>query len=154
MRFLMDTIFQDLRYTFRQLFKNSGFTVTASLTLAMGIGANVAVFTVINASLLNPSGIPHPDQVVAVRAKYALGDLGNISISPPDFGDTVTGKDIFTSAAVMKANAFNYSASNTTPERLMGASVSWQWFDVFWARPYLGRVFSAEEDQPGANHEV
>ncbi|HWZ81285.1 MAG TPA: ABC transporter permease [Terriglobales bacterium] len=150
----MDTIFQDLRYTFRQLFKNAGFTVTAILTLAMGIGANVAVFTVINASLLNPSGIPHPDQVVAVRAKYALGDLGNISISPPDFGDTVTGKDIFTSAAVMKPTAFNYSATNTTPERLMGASVSWQWFDVFWASPYLGRVFIAEEDQPGANHEV
>ena len=88
----MDTIFQDLRYTMRQLIKNPGFTATAVLTLALGIGANVAVFSVINASLLNPSGIPHPDRIVAVRAKYSVGDLKNISISPPDFADAVAGK--------------------------------------------------------------
>jgi predicted permease len=150
----MGTVFQDLHYTLRQLTRNAGFTTTAILTLALGIGANVAVFTVINASLLNPSGIPHPDQVVALRAKYSVGDLGNINMSPTDFGDAVTGKDIFTSAAVMTNSNFNYTASGTTPERLTGASVSWQWFDVFWARPYLGRVFRPEEDQPGANHEV
>lgn len=150
----MDTILQDLRYTFRQLRNSPGFTATAILTLALGIGANVAVFTVINASLLNPSGIPHPDSVVALRVKYSLGDLSNISVSAPDFADAVAGKDIFTSAAVMQNTAFNYSAGGTTPERLNGSSVSWQWFDVFWARPYLGRVFRPEEDQPGANHEV
>jgi len=150
----MNTTFQDLRYTLRQLRKSPGFTATAVLTLALGIGANVAVFSVINASLLNPSGIPHPEQIVAVRAKYSVGDLKNISISPTDFGDAVTGKDTFTSAAVMQNMSFNYSAGATTPERLTGASVSWQWFDVFWARPYLGRVFRPEEDQPGANHEV
>ena len=150
----METIFQDLRYTLRQLFKSPGFTATAILTLALGIGANVAVFSVINASLLNPSGVPHPDRVVALRAKYAMGDLGNINMSPPDFADAAAGKNIFTSVAVMKKSAFNYSASGSTPERLSGASVSWQWFDVFWARPQLGRVFRPEEDQPGANHEV
>ena len=150
----MGTIFQDLRYTLRQLFKSPGFTATAIFTLALGIGANVAVFSVINASLLNPSGVPHPDRVVALRVKYSIGDLGNINMSPPDFADAVAGKNIFTSAAVMKNNAFNYSVSGSTPERLSGASVSWQWFDVFWARPELGRVFRPEEDQPGANHEV
>jgi len=147
-------ILQDLRYTFRQLRKSPGFTATAILTLALGIGANIAVFTVINASLLNPSGVPHPDQVVTVRAKYSFGDLANINISSPDFADAVTGKNIFTSAAVMQNSAFNYSANGATPERLTGASVSWQWFDVFWARPQLGRVFRPEEDQPAANHEV
>ncbi|MGH9642486.1 MAG: ABC transporter permease, partial [Terriglobales bacterium] len=124
------------------------------LTLALGIGANVAVFCVINAALLNPSGVPHPDQIVAVCAKYNLGDLKNISISPTDFGDAVVAKDIFTSAAVMRRANFNYTASGTRPERLTGAAVSWQWFDVFWTRPYLGRVFRLEEDQPGANHEA
>ena len=150
----METIFQDLRYTLRQFYKSPGFSAAAILTLALGIGANVAVFSVINASLLNPSGIPHPDRVVALRAKYSVGDLKNINLSPPDFADAVAGKDIFTSAAVMRNSNFNYSPGGTTPERLTGASVSWQWFDVFWARPYLGRVFRPEEDQPGANHEV
>jgi predicted permease len=83
-----------------------------------------------------------------------MADLGNINMSPPDFADAAAGKNIFTSVAGMKKSAFNYSASGSTPERLSGASVSWQWFDVFWARPQLGRVFRPEEDQPGANHEV
>jgi len=147
-------VFNDLRYTFRQLRKSPGFTTTAILTLALGIGANIAVFSVINASLLNPSGVPHPDQVVAIRAKYSVGDLGNINISPPDFADAVAGKNIFTSAAVMQNDAFNYTGNGSTPERIAGALVSWQWFDVFWARPQLGRVFRPEEDQRGANHEV
>jgi predicted permease len=145
---------QDLRYSLRGLRKSPGFMIVAALTLALGIGANVAVFSVMNAILLNPSGIPHPESVVAIRVKYAaVGDLQNIEMSAPDFGDAVTGKDIFTSAAVMQASAFNYS-QNGAPERLVGAQVSWQWFDVFWARPYLGRAFRPEEDQPNANHEV
>jgi len=145
---------QDLRYATRGLRKSPGFIAVAALTLALGIGANVAVFSVMNAILLNPSGIPHPESVIALRAKYSLADLSNINISAPDFGDAVTGKDVVTSAAVLQAANFNYSGSGTTPERLVGANVSWQWFDVFWASPYLGRVFRPEEDQPNANHEV
>ncbi len=146
---------QDLRYSLRSLGKSPGFLMVATLTLALGIGANLAVFSVMNAILLNPSGVPHPDSVMALRVKYAtLPDLQNISMSAPDFGDAVTGKNIFTSAAVLQRTSFNYSESGTTPERLVGAQVSWQWFDVFWAQPYLGRVFRAEEDQPNANHEV
>jgi predicted permease len=150
----MTGLLQDLRYALRQLRKAPAFTLTAICTLALGIGATVAVFSVMNAVLLNPSGIPHPASVVAVRAKYTLGDLKNINISSADFGDAVRGKDVFTSAAVMQGTDFNYTGGNTTPERLTGAKVSWQWFDVFWARPYLGRVFRPEEDQPNADHEV
>jgi predicted permease len=146
---------QDLRYSLRGLRKSPGFLIVATLTLALGIGANVAVFSVMNAILLNPSGVPHPDSVMALRVKYAaIADLQNISMSAPDFGDAVTGKDIFTSAAILQSTAFNYSRGGTTPEHLVGAQVSWQWFDVFWARPYLGRGFRPEEDQPNANHEV
>src|SRR5580704_529936 len=90
---------QDVRHAIRQMRKNPGFVATAVLTLALGIGANVAVFSVMNAILLNPSGIPHPDRVVDLRTKYSVGDLGNIDQSPTDFGDAVSGKDIFTSAA-------------------------------------------------------
>jgi predicted permease len=150
----METLVQDVRYGWRMLLKSPGFSLVAVLTLALGIGANTAVFSVMNAVLLNPSGVPHADRVVAVRAKYSVGDLQNINISPPDFADAVSGKDMFTSAAILTGASFNYGGSGTTPERLTGAKVSWQWFDVFWARPILGRVFQPEEDQPGAEHEV
>jgi predicted permease len=150
----MTGILQDLRYALRGLFKSPAFVVVAILTLALGIGANVAVFAVMNAILLNPSGIPHPGSVVALRVKYAIGDLQNISMSAPDFGDAVAGKHIFKSAAVLRNASYNYTPDGSNPERLMGAQVSWQWFDVFWANPHLGRVFRPEEDQPNANHEV
>jgi len=150
----MQNMMQDFRYALRQLRKSPSFTLAAVLTLALGIGANLAVFGVMNAVLLNPSGIPHPDRVVAVRATYAMSDLKNINISPPDFGDAVLGTDTFTSAAVMSNANFNYNLDGVTPVRLVGAKVSWQWFDVFWAKPHLGRIFRAEEDQPNADHEV
>ena len=150
----MDTLLQDIRYSFRVLAKSPGFAIVAVLTLALGIGANTAVFSVMNAVMLNPSGVPHPDSVVALRAGYSMGNLQNINFSPTDFGDAVAAKDVFTSAAVLNGASFNYSDAGTTPERLTGAKVSWQWFDVFWARPQLGRVFRPEEDQPGAEHEV
>src|SRR5262249_38923013 len=128
--------------------------VVAILTLAIGIGANTAVFSVMNAVLLNPSGVPHPENVVAVRARYAVGDLHNINLSPTDFGDVTSGKEVFTSAALLRGADFNYGGNGTNPERLTGAKVTWQWFDVFWAKPLMGRVFRPEEDQPGADHEV
>ena len=150
----MNGLLQDLRYALRQLRKAPGFTFTSVVTLALGIGASVAVFSVMNAVMLNPSGIPHPSNVVALRAKYTFGDLANINISAPDFGDAVTAKNIFTSAAVEQGEDFNYSSGDSTPQRFSGAQVSWQWFDVFWARPLLGRVFRPEEDEPEANHVV
>jgi predicted permease len=150
----MTSPLQDFRYALRQLRKSPGFTLTSILTLGLGIGATMAVFSVMNAVLLNPSGIPHPKDVVAVRAKYAFGDLANIGLSSTDFGDAVSAKNIFTSAAVLMGQDFNYTSGDSMPQRLSGAMVSWQWFDVFWAHPYLGRVFRPEEDQPKANHEV
>jgi hypothetical protein len=66
----MSAILQNVRYAFRQLNHSRGFAITAVLTLALGIGANVAVFSVMNAVLLNPSGVPNPDRMVAVRAHY------------------------------------------------------------------------------------
>ncbi len=150
----MRNLLKQIGYAGRQLRKSPGFAVTAVLTLALGIGANVAVFSVINAVLLNPSGIPHPQGVVALRARYNLGDLGNIGISAPDFGDAQDGTQIFSSAAVAQPGNYTFSGTNGMPEQLAGGKVSWQWFDVFEARPMLGRAFLAEEDLPTANHEV
>lgn len=150
----MDNIIQELRYAFRQLRKSPAFTLTAVLTLAFGIGANVAVFSVMNAVLLNPSGIPHSQALVALRAKYLLGGLSNISISAPDFQDALEGRKVFSSAAAMQPGSFNSSGPDGLPVRLQAAMVTWQWFDVFQVKPYLGRNFRLEDDQPNANYSV
>ena len=150
----MDKILQELRYGLRQLRKSPAFTLTAILTLAFGIGANVAVFSVMNAVLLNPSGLHNPQGLVALRAKYTLGGLSNISMSAPDFQDALEGRNIFDTAAIMQPGSFNYSGSNAEPVRLQAARVSWRWFDVFQVKPYLGRNFRLEDDQPNANYSV
>lgn len=147
----MHSLLQEVRYAIRQLAKSPGFAIVSVLTLALGIGANIAVFSVTNAVLLNPSGIPHAANLVALRARYGgLADLSNISISAPDFRDAADGKDIFAAAAVANFASFNFSRENANPELLNGAQVSSQYFDVFEVRPRLGRVFTPEEDQPGA----
>lgn len=150
----MDKVVQELRYGLRQLRKSPAFTITAILTLAFGIGANVAVFSVMNAVLLNPSGIPHSQGLVALRAQYTLGGLSNISISAPDFQDALEGRQTFETAAVMQSASFNYAAADNRPVRLQAARVTWQWFNVFHVKPYLGRNFRSEDDQPNANYSV
>jgi predicted permease len=151
----MQTFFHEVRYSVRQLLKSPGFALVSVLTLALGIGANIAVFSVTNAILLNPSGIPHANGLVALRARYlALADLSNIGISAPDFGDAQDGKDIFQSAGALQVANLNLSRENAGPILLAAAKVSSGYFDVFQVRPFLGRAFTAAEDQPGAEHEA
>jgi hypothetical protein len=151
----MHTILYEFRYALRQLRHSPGFALVSVLTLALGIGANIAVFSVTNAVLLNPSGIPHADGLVALRVRYkAIPDLSNINMSPPDFADAAEGKDIFTSAAILQAGSFNYGRENANPELLNGARVSSGYFDIFGVTPLKGRVFTPEEDQPGAEREA
>jgi predicted permease len=149
----MQTFWQDLRYGLRMLVKSPGFTLVAVLTLALGIGANTAIFSVINVLFLHPPGIAHPERVVALRVRYGKLGLHNIAASAPDFAQVRDSSKIFTCAALEKSADFNYTGGER-PERLRGVQISWQWFDVFEAQPILGRVFTSQEDQPNANHEV
>jgi predicted permease len=149
----MTTFVQDLRYAVRMLLKNPGFTVVAVLTLALGIGANTAIFSVVNGLLLHPYGIPHPERLIAVRARYEKLNLKSIVISAPDFTFVRDNKQTFAAAAIQTESDFNY-ATGSWPLRLRGARVSSEWFDVFEAKPLLGRVFTPEEDQPNSNREV
>jgi len=143
-------MFSKLRIAFRSLRKAPGFSIVVILTLALGIGANTAIFSVVNAVLLNPSGISHPEQVIAVRVKYDKLNLKSINISAPDFADVRNSTQVFQHAAVMDGADVNYLAG-ATPERLQAAMVSAQWFDVLGAKPELGRVFRPEEDQPNTS---
>ncbi len=140
----------DLRITLRTLVKSPAFSLTAVAALALGIGANTAIFSVVNEVLLNPAGVAHPDRVVALRAKYDKLALRSISVSVPDFEDVHKSTQLFESAAMEQPGNFNYTASGV-PQRLESASVSVEWFDVFGAKPRLGRVFEPQEDKPNAN---
>ena len=149
----MGTFLQDVRFGLRALAKSPGFTAVAILTLALGIGTNTAIFSVVNGLFLHPPGVMQPDRVVVQRVRYGKLGLKSIVISAPDFAQVRDSKNIFQSAALETTSDFNYSTGEF-PERLRGAQVSWQWFAVFGARPILGRVFAPEEDQPNANREV
>ena len=149
----MNTFVQDLKYTLRLLAKSPGFAAIAVLTLALGIGANTAIFSVVNGLLLHPAGIDHPERVVVARARYVSLRLDSIQISVPDFDLVRHETGTFSSVALEQGMDFNYSAGGF-PVRLVGSQVTQQWFEVLGATPYLGRTFTPEEDQPGANSVV
>ncbi|MGH9431561.1 MAG: ABC transporter permease [Terriglobia bacterium] len=149
----MGALLQDLKFGLRMLAKNPGFTAVALLTLAIGIGANTVIFSMINGLLLHPAGIADRAHLFAIRVKYDKLNLKSIAISAPDFGDILKSKQVFSSAAAEHEESFNYRAADR-PVRLLAAEVSWQWFDAFGARPVLGRLFLPEEDQPHNNHNV
>jgi predicted permease len=142
-------IFHDLRHAVRQLVRMPGFTLTAILTLALGIGANTAIFSVVNAVLRHPAGVDHPERVAVMKTRYTQFSLDFPGLSVPDYTDAASLKDQVEAAALERDASFNTSHDGTV-EHLSAARVSSQWFQVFGARPILGRTFTAEEDQPNA----
>ncbi len=143
----------NLTYAFRTLSKSPGFTLAVILSLALGIGANTAIFSVVNGLFFHPPGLNRPTELVAPRISYKKLGLEKIVMSATDFADIRDHQQFFSNAAMQTFAGFNY-ASGSSPERLQGALVSWQWFDVLGTNPLLGRGFHPEEDQPGANHVV
>ncbi len=149
----VDQLLHDLRYAARNLRRSPGFTTLAVAIMALGIGGNTAVFSLVNQLLLHPPGISEPRRIVVLRSKYDKLNLDFELASPPALADALANQKIFQYAAAARPASFNY-ADGTAPLRLQGASVSAEWFDVFGARPVLGRVFSAGEDKPGAHRVV
>lgn len=151
----MQTLFQDLRYGIRLLFRNPGFTLVAVITLALGIGANTAMFSVVNAVLLRPLPFPKPDRLVMLFHSYPRINLARASVSAPGF---VYYRDQAQSYENMAAVTTRQAPQNLTgvgtPERVRSALVSAGFFPTLQVRPVLGRAFLPEEDQPGRNHEV
>jgi putative ABC transport system permease protein len=146
----METIRQDIRYGIRTLFKNIGFTGVAVLALALGIGANTAIFSVVNAVLLRPLRFERSDRLVMVWEKrLQLGRIRNV-VSPPDFNDWRAQNQVFEDMAAYSGQGFNLGAS-TEPERIEGAAVSPGLFPILRARPQMGRLFEDGEDNPAGN---
>src|SRR5215213_5124170 len=144
----MEGFLQDLRYGSRMLLKHPGFTVVAILTLALGIGANSAIFSVVNAVLLRPLQFKEPDRIVKLWETLPQGGTGTVSV--PNLGDWREQSDAFTGLAAYEFKDFTMQGQDN-PERISGASVSANFFDVLEARPLLGRGFLPGEDQAGSN---
>ncbi|MBA3961835.1 MAG: ABC transporter permease [Chthoniobacterales bacterium] len=142
----------DLRYAFRQLIKSPGFTAVAILTLALGIGACTAIFSVVNGVLLQPLDYPQPDRIVVVR-ETNLPQFPDFSISPPNFLDWQKQAKSFSALAAYGNKQLNLTGEGE-PQRLAGLKATASYFDVFGVRPLLGRAFLPEEDAPGKSHVV
>lgn len=147
----METLLQDLRYAVRMLGKAPGFTAIAILTLALGIGANTALFSVINGVLLTPLPFPEPQRLVALYTARLHFDAA--SISYPNFLDWVRENRSFESMAAYRPDDFNLTGSGEA-EHLHGAMVSANFFSTLGVQPAVGRWFAADEDQRGGGHVV
>jgi putative ABC transport system permease protein len=139
-------ILRDTRYALRQLARTPGFTVVAVLTLALGIGATSAIFSVVNGVLLRPLAYPNPDALV--RVHELLQKFGRFSVAPATFLDWRQQNTVFE-----RLGAFNQAGAtlvgSTGAERVQGGLVSWDMFDLLQVTPAFGRTFRAEEDIPG-----
>lgn len=142
-------LLRDLRHALRQFVHMPGFTLTALLTLALGIGANTAIFSVVNAVLRHPAGVDHPERIVVQNTRYRALSMDFPFVSIPDYADAASLHDLVEAAAVGRTGGFNTERDGRV-EHINAARVSYQWFQVFGARPILGRTFTGEEDQLNA----
>jgi putative ABC transport system permease protein len=149
----MATLWQDLSYGARHLFRQPGFAVVAILTLAVGISANTAIFSVVNAVLLRPLPYDEPDQLVRVGGENLRTGKSMGSFSPQDFYDWRDRNNVFESIAAYDGWSPGLTGAGS-PERIEAARVSASFFSILRARPVLGRDFLAGEDQPGNNFVV
>ncbi len=143
----MGTFLQDLKYGSRMLAKKPGFTVIAVITLALGIGANTAIFSVVNGVLLNPMPYPQPDRLVALYSKTP--DFDRASISYPNFLGWVHENHSFTALASYRHENFSLTGMGD-PERLSAQMISAAFFPVLGVQPAAGRMLRPDEDQLGA----
>ena len=139
----------DVRYALRQLRRSPGFTLTVVLTLALGIGANGAIFSVVSAVLRHPAGVDRPEQVAVLHVDYKKFTLDLPWVSVPDFTAATSQHNLVEAGALEQPSSFNI-LRNGRAQHIVAARISSQWFHVFGAQPILGRTIASEEDQPNA----
>ncbi len=144
-------MFSALRHSFRSLLKSPGFTAVAVITLAICIGANSAIFSVIHAILLKPYPWPDSERLVYVYNTYPLMGLANAGVSIPDYLDRRAGVSGFADSAMFTTRSYNL-AIDGNPERIVGLQATPSLFSTLQSTAKLGRVFTEAEAQPGADH--
>src|SRR5262249_46599037 len=142
----IETLIQDLRYGVRTLMKAPNYTLIAVMTLALGIGANTVIFSVVNGVLLRPLPFEDPERLIKIWETFPPGGQGMASV--PDLKDWREQNTVFTGIAAYQFSSFNLRGQDS-PERLSGATVSPNFFDVVGARPQLGRAFQIGQYEAG-----
>ena len=148
---VLETLWQDIRYGARMLRKNPGFTAMAVLTLALGIGATTAIFSIVNTVLLKPLPYREPERLVRLFETYKEPGWERTPVSPAAFLDWRAQNQMLEDIAAIQWGSFNVTGSGQ-PERLPGFRVSASLFPMLGVNPILGRQFTSEEDRFGNHH--
>src|SRR4051812_29727802 len=144
----MRSLLQDVRYAARRLLKSPGFALVAVGALTLGIGANTAIFSVVNSVLLRPLPYPEPEQLVQVWESRPRMNMPRSEAAPHEFLAWAERSQSFRQLAANDLTEYNLTGRGE-PERVTGALVTASYFPLFGVSPAHGRTFLAEEDQPG-----
>jgi len=149
----MNALVKDIRFAGRSLLKHPGFTAIAVITLALGIAANTAIFSVVNAVLLQPLNYPEPERLMVVTELTPQQDVGPIELSYPNWLEVQQRAKSFEQIAGVTFNSYTMNLNGST-SRVSAMGVSSNLFSLLRATPAQGRTFLAEDDKPGANRVV
>lgn len=149
---MLEGLKKDLFFALRQLWHKPGFTVVAIVVLSLGLGANAAIFSVVNAALLRALPFAHPEKLVALFEKDVLPEDPYNEVAPGNYLDWKRDAKTFEEIAATTGRSFNLSSSSETfaPQRIPGALCSANLFQALRVEPVLGRTFREDEDRPGA----
>jgi putative ABC transport system permease protein len=152
----LSSLWTDVRYGFRTLINQPGFLAAAVATLALGVGANTAIFSLINATILRPLPFPNASRLVLIWKTFGPGPDNENIISAPDYWDFARQTRSFENVAIFDSSgaAYNLSAKGQDPEQIWGLRVSASFFAVLGVKPMLGRTFLREEELKGRDREV
>jgi putative ABC transport system permease protein len=149
----MDNLLKDIRYSIRTMIKRPGFTLVVVLALALGIGANTAIFSVVNTVLLKPFVYKDSDRLAVVWGTSPQKEVGIMPVTPADYTAWNERNTVFEQVAYSRDAQYSLTGAGE-PESVRGYRFSANFFDVLGVQPLHGRTFTAEEDRPGANRVV
>src|SRR6266566_3551919 len=143
----MTTLWNDLRYAARLLIRTPAFTIVAVATLALGIGANTAIFSVVNSTLINPLPYPESERLAVVSIMVQRNTVERREFSYPDYRDVRDRQTSFEGMAAWASEAFTLSVPDAPARQVRGELASAGYFEMLGATPVLGRVFAKSDDE-------